>query len=934
MVGIISLNTVRTRGVALFRLYCIGVVIVFTCVRIKDVGYYEKISEETKASRTSYYAGKEAESDGRWCVFGGGLCGIDEGSEVVFTDLERFAAGSDPRTGQPLLKSTRVERTSGYDLQFAPPKAISVAWACADAQARLKIEACGERAVRDALQFVHAEGLLECRRGKGGRIREGASGWLAAVFRHSLSRAGDPQLHWHAVVPNAALRSDMTTGGIDNKTALLFARAVGARFNASYAAELQRELGWSCVRTSDGKSFDVVGLNNDVGQQVCELFSKRRTAVVDAVGKFGTTTAESRESARLAAMNTRGAKTDLPPIAELEDCWREELASLNLTMISVIDAVSSEVATRPKSGRSPELAARSVAKAALALLTEQQGVFERRHLLMHAFEAAQGNVSPEAVAAALIEMEGKGQIVELGLDETGREVYSTPEYIAAEQRMLDAALHGRGRWTTKIQATVIEDEIAARELSKEQAEAVTAALSTDLVSIILGSAGTGKSRSLGAAAATVRDDAIRAILHQGGSEVHAIAPSWRATEVVRGDTETKEEMARAVTGFINKLRDGRIKLNSRSVLILDESSLVSTIDMSTIVCACSRASCKLILSGDVAQLQAVNAGSPLKLLAERLGVSRILQIRRQQKAWQREASMMLAEGRVDQAVGRYDAHGYIGWHVNRSAAVAALAAEWSDNAATDPTGGRLALAATHVECNELNSAIREVERSGGRLTSDDHELMAVPKAGRSGSRKLPPPMPITLAAGCRIIFGETVEIGGRTIRNADMATIVAIGRDEHGQTELSVRLDKDKDRADAVISGLWTEFVGYRRKGEPPLPRLSLAYAISVHSAQGHTENGKIYALSASSAMRRESLYVAMTRHRNDVSLHVATDRLATTAESTSPEHIKAEAIRQWSRAERKRNVADFQHSSEAFVGRVPDRARGAEQRVTHEMEM
>ena len=908
----------------------------FTSVRIKDVGYYGKISEETKASRTSYYAGREAESNGRWCVFGEGLCGINEGSDVAFADLERLAAGCDPRTGQPLLKSTRVERTSGYDLQFAPPKAVSVAWACADDQARLKIEACGERAVRDALQFVHAEGLLECRRGKGGRIHEGASGWLAAVFRHSLSRAGDPQLHWHCVVPNAALRSDQTTGGLDNKSTLVFARAVGARFNAAFAAELQRELGWSCLRTSDGKSFDIVGLDNEIGHKACDLFSKRRAAVVDAVGKFGTTTAESRESARLAAMNTRGAKADLPPIAELENCWGEELASLNLTMASVIDAVSSEAANRPKSGRSPELAARSVAKAALALLTEQQGVFERRHLLMHAFEAAQGIVTPEAVAAVLIEMEGKGQIVELGLDETGRKVYSTPQYIAAEKRMLDAALNGRGRWTTKIQARVIENEIVARGLSREQDEAVTAALSGDLVSVILGSAGTGKSRSLGAAAAAVRDDAIRTILRQGGSEVHAIAPSWRATEVIRGDTETKEEMARAVTGFINKLRDGRIKLNSRSVVILDESSLVSTIDMSAIVCACSRASCKLILSGDVAQLQAVNAGSPLKLLAERLGVSRILQIRRQHKAWQREASMLLAEGRIDEAVDRYDADGCIGWHVNRSAAVAALAAEWSADAATDPTSGRLALAATHVECSELNSAIREVEREGGRLTGADFEVTAIPKAGKPGSRKLPQAVPITLAAGDRIIFGESVDICGKTIRNSDMASIVAIYKDANSEIIVSICLDKDKSESanKEVITGRWSDFVGYRKRDEPSIPRLSLSYAISVHSSQGHTQDGKIYALSASPAMGRESLYVAMTRHRNDVALHVATDRLAVTAESTKPEHIKAEAIRQWSRAERKRNVADFQQSSEAFVGRAPDRAHGAEQRASHEMEM
>lgn len=882
----------------------------FTCVRIKDVDYYRKVRNESSSSRTGYYAGQEEHAQGTWLAFGDGLCGIQNESAVHFDDLEQLAAGCDPRTGQPLLKSTRIERSSGYDLQLAPSKSVSVAWCSADAVTRAKIEACGAAAVRDAMAFIHSEGLIECRRGQGGRRREAASGWLAATFQHVLSRAGDPQLHWHCVVPNAALRADMTTGGIDSRSVLLFARAVGARFNTALAAELRRELGWHSERSEDGRSFELVGLNGDEGRKICDRFSKRRAAVVDSVSSHGTTTADSRQAARYAALNTRGSKADLPPLEQLEERWRDELADMDWTMPAVIEAINCEsrAAERQKPNYPALKAAKTVAKAALAALETQEGVFERRHLLRELYETAQTVVAPESAATALAELEANGRIVALGPDEHGRAVYSTPSYIASETRMLDAALSGRGGWNKSPDQIAIESAIAERGLSEEQADAVRAALSSDMVSIVLGSAGTGKSKSLGAVTAAVRDATIIDLVLRGGMEVHAIAPSWKATEVIRSDTETREEMARAVAGFVSRIRDGRIRLGRNSVVILDEGSLVPTVDMSAIVTACTKASCKLIISGDVAQLQAVSAGSPLRLLAERLGVTRITRIRRQHLDWQREASMMLAEGKIADAVAAYDSQGRIGWHADRHAAVAALVTEWTTDLEAEPDGDRLALAATHAECADLNESIRAVERAAGRLAGPDFELMAIPKAGsRSGKRSLPSPIPQKLATNDRIIFGESVEIGGRVIRNADMATVVGIHRDADGEARLTVILDKDRGRDDAAISGRWSQFVGHRRPGEPAVPRLSLGHAITVHSAQGLTQPGKIYVLSASAAMGRESLYVALTRHRADVSMHVDEGRLSEAQECATQDQIKATAVKQWSRSERKRNVADFQ---------------------------
>ena len=83
----------------------------------------------------------------------------------------------------------------------------------ADARRRLA-EAFGADEVRDAISVAHdraVESVLDhlsteacyARRGAGGSRLSEANGFIAAAFRHRTSRAGDPQLHTHVVVPNA-----------------------------------------------------------------------------------------------------------------------------------------------------------------------------------------------------------------------------------------------------------------------------------------------------------------------------------------------------------------------------------------------------------------------------------------------------------------------------------------------------------------------------------------------------------------------------------------------------------------------------------------------------------------------------------------------------------------------------------------------------------
>src|SRR3546814_959295 len=68
---------------------------------------------------------------------------------------------------------------------------------------------------------------------------------------------------------------------------------------------------------------------------------------------------------------------------------------------------------------------------------------------------------------------------------------------------------------------------------------------------------------------------------------------------------------------------------------------------------------KVVLVGDVEQLQAIEAGAAFRSLAERHGAVEITEIRRQREDWQRDATRQLATGRAGEAISAYEEHGFV-----------------------------------------------------------------------------------------------------------------------------------------------------------------------------------------------------------------------------------------------------------------------------------
>jgi conjugative relaxase-like TrwC/TraI family protein len=161
-------------------------------------GYYQN---SVRDGACGYYLA-EGEQPGVWVGRGLPRLGLQPGAQVSEAQLEAiFARAPHPVTGQPLGRAWRVDAVTGFDLTFSAPKSVSALWALGGVTAATQVSEAHRAAVTAALSYLDEHAGLS-RRGTDGVQQIATKGLVAALFDHRTSRAGDPQLHTHALVPN------------------------------------------------------------------------------------------------------------------------------------------------------------------------------------------------------------------------------------------------------------------------------------------------------------------------------------------------------------------------------------------------------------------------------------------------------------------------------------------------------------------------------------------------------------------------------------------------------------------------------------------------------------------------------------------------------------------------------------------------------------
>lgn len=813
------------------------------------------------------------------------------GERMSYRMAQDLAEGKHPTSGEVLVKpkvdkNGKSKRKIGYDLQMSLPKSASILWGLGTAAARegsnsgLRyahgVDKALEEATQRVLQYCYDNDLIVTRRSGERHGHESAAQVVAGTWRHSTSRSADMHCHTHNVLFNICLRNDGTTGGIDNAKLKMHGRALRALFEGHAAFVLQRECPELSIEKS-GKSWEVAG----VAEVLIDEFSQGRKRVLkQAKEQFGMDAeelAKHREMSTYINQSTRDKKENVPPIPELLPRWQMRAMTKGYTWQAIVEEVveagekrKAEIAEEWAEKRAeaaergeilpetpPALDLDEITDKAFNSLTNSYSVFEEKVILAEIAEAMMTKAGIDTFEEVVARVQASGKMVPLG--QKGDTVYySTREVIELERKMLNNSLSMISN-VTAADRQLVQDIIAKGKmlpngkigyLRKEQEDAVWHMCGGDQLAFVRGRAGTGKSfMSLFTA------DVFRS----RGFVVHGIAPSHAAKDVLKDDAEIAKELARAVTGFINDYESGKIALGPSSLIMIDEFGMIGLDQAARLIEIAKETGAYIRGLGDDAQLQPIANGAPMKLLTrpEICGAYTMGEIVRQ-SGWQREASILMATGKVNEGAEKYLDMGKIHISEDGETAMQKAVDYYMKQREENPEDSIVMQAILNRSASELNMMIRERLAEKGVLQGEEVVIKAWTRG--MNSRKTD----IGFCKGDVVILGESFKYEGDVFANNLGGTILDIRKVEKGEPVFTIKWN------DGRVTALRpSEMVGYRpeKAKDKTTPKLAHGYARTVYSQQGSTYNRTVTFIDA--APSSELFYVLMTRHKNDAEVFV-----------------------------------------------------------------
>jgi conjugative relaxase-like TrwC/TraI family protein len=751
-------------------------------------------------AREDYYV-SGGEPPGHWTGSGAASLGLT--GEVDPDQLYNLFDGLSPDGSRSLFQKQRHEGKAshrpGWDLTFSAPKSVSALWSQASEENRQKVQAAHDSAVKAALEYLQ-ETAAFTRRGSRGLLMEPA-GLVVAMFEHSTSRALDPQLHTHALVMNIGVRHDGTTGTISSLSLFLSKMVAGALYRAELAAQLENQLGVPIERKRTW--FEV----STVQKNLVEEFSKRRAAVQESMQRKGVATPQA---AAVSALETREAKEDVSR-KELFAAWHDEGRRHGWT---TPDADKLFGAHRPFRDVGKE--SRLVNELVTKRLTHEVAHFSERDFVRYAAEESQcrGLSAKTVVAASGKHLRMSPDIVRLGIHH-GEERYTTREMLELESSLIRhaTALQANRRHIVPVQ-DVMHQLSQVGQLSLEQAQALWHIThETGGLAIVSGMAGTGKTTML---------DVARAVWESQGFTVLGEALAARAASELR---EGAHMESATIAKLLYDIERGKNKLNSQTVVVVDEAGMVATPDMERLTRLANDAGAKLVLIGDERQLQPIGPGAPFLELGARFGRSELSEIIRQNEAWARQAVKDVADGNATAALEAFAKRGMVKVSETKTEAMTELVKEWQRDGL--PIQNTLLIAGTRKEVQSINELAQRSRIEAGQLSG--------PSATVKGERWF---------VGDRLIFNENRKTLG--VVNGDKATVESILGNG-----IRVRLDSGK-----------------RVSFDPLAENVTLGYATTTHKGQGATAT-RVYVLTGGPMQDREISYVQASRARERTTFFV-----------------------------------------------------------------
>ncbi|WP_336854466.1 MobF family relaxase [Sinomonas albida] len=770
---------------------------------------------------------------------------------------------------------------AGFDFTFSIPKSASVLWAVADAGTQALIADAHHAAVAEVVAFMEREVAATrtgATGGDGAVAQVEVTGLIATAFDHYDSRAGDPHLHTHVVISNKVQTVlDGKWRSLDGRPMHAAVVALSQLHAAVFADHLTRTLRVQWEARDRGRDRNPARAITGVPEELVAEFSTRARHIdaetdrlIDAyvteqghrpspatimklraqatlatrpekeVRSLADLTAEWRQRAsHILGSDATGwaravAPNETPLLLRAEEVPLEVVAALGR---SVVEAVGEKRSTWRHWNLYAE-AARQTMGYRFAATEDREAVVG---LVVDAAEAVSLRLTPPELASVPAEFRRPDGTSAFRPKHST--VFSSKLLLAAEDRLLE-----RARTTTgpalplaTLEKTAAKPDRDGRILGEDQIAAlVKVAGSGRVVDVLVGPAGAGKTTAM---------DALRRAweAEHGQGSVVGLAPSAVAARVLAEDLGIGCE--NTAKWWDTHERTGAT-FHKDHLVIVDEASLAGTVSLERITALAAAAGAKVLLVGDYAQLQSVEAGGAFALLVhDRDDAPELVDVHRFTNLWEKAASLGLRHGRPE-AIDTYIERGRVHDGDTERMVDTAYTA-WR----TDQLAGRGTVLV--ADSTDAVTALNTRARTDLILDGTVHG-----------------PREVALHDGTRVATGDTVitrrndrrlRAGGGWVRNGDRWAVTGV----HDDGSLTLRRPGGRWGATVVLPAAYAA------------EHLELGYAVTSYRAQGITTDTAHVLVDAS--MTRENLYVALTRGRESNTAYVAIDKPDTAHEGPHP---------------------------------------------------
>ncbi|GAA1713466.1 hypothetical protein GCM10009745_72220 [Kribbella yunnanensis] len=787
------------------------------------------------------------------------------------------------------MRQKTRQAVAGYDLTFSPAKSVSALWATADVGVQEQIVAAHHDAVHDVLDLIEQHAAFT-RSGHNGIAQLDARGLIATAFDHWDTRAGDPQLHTHVVVANRVQGPDGAWRTVDGRVLFRATVAMSEIHNVLLADNLSRRLGldWELRERASERNpaFEIDTIPDELIREFSarteQIEANLRTLLYDHCSP--PSRRELYALRQQATLMNRPPKHHTRPLAVMLAAWRTRAErTVGNDALATIQQSLPQAGERclAASDLSPATIEAYGAAVVLTLQTKR-ATWTRWNLLAEA--ARQTRLirlitSPDryAVLQAIVEQAERHSINLTAPDLVptpirrasgdsaftihNGQIYTSPVILGAESILLDLARDATGpklKPGKPPQSSLSEDKVRALHRVTTSGQKVEA---------LIGPAGTGKT-SLLSAITTAWQNA------HGPGSVIALAPSSAASTILADaigtpaeniakwiyesvglgaetrrqhiqDTEYAAHLAHLMRRRRRHQRlaaqraalhaeDDRWTFHRNQLIVVDEASMASTMELATLARAADKAGAKLLLVGDTAQLSAADAGGAFRLIAKDTNAAELSDVWRFTNPWERDASLTLRTGHLN-VIDAYDNHDRLVAGPADEMEVGAYQAWRSDTHAGKTS---LLIAADNATVARLNSRARLDRITSGEVEPDGIELHDGTHVGVGDHV-------VTRLNNRRLRYGRT-----GFVQNGDHWTTI------HRWPDGSLTVENHNAETVTLPATYVQESV-------------ELAYATTAHRAQGATVDTAH--LVVTDHLTRALLYVGLTRGRHSNHAYIAT---------------------------------------------------------------